>query len=630
MNGCKEAQKMWKSFALLRCGILGVVCVLVIGLYAYAARSGPVELLSLNPADTYYNLLVQGFRAGQLSVKREAPPGLVRLANPYDPNANTLYRSDSYGMLDMSYYKGRLYLYFGITPVLILFWPFTALTGHYLFHRQAVVIFCAIGFLASVGLLRALWQRYFAEVSVWVVAACGLALGLATGVPILLSRSDVHEVPISCGHMLTMLALWAILRALHGTERRCWWLAVASMAYGLAVGARPSLLIGAVILLVPVIKARRERRPIWVLLMAAICPIMFIGLGLMLYNYLRFDNPFEFGWRYQLSPIWQDSGQHFSLRYFWFNLRIYFLGMAHWSGRFPFMQYDISAPAVPLGHHGNMEKAFGVLLNIPLVWLALAVPLVWRRRSADAHSILRWFLAAMTLLFVICALTIGGFFCAERRYEVEFLPSLVLLAVIGILGLERAFAPALESGQVGRSVWRCAARWVWGLLLGLSVAFNLFACVENYAMANCYIGNALSSAGKVQEAIRHYEQALRIKPDLADAHCNLGTALGRVDKLEDAIGHYERALQIKPDYALAHNNLGVALWQAGKSQEAVEHYEQALRFKPDFAEAHYNLGVASERAGKVQEAIRHYEQALRFKPDYAETQNKLVRLRAVQ
>ena len=131
---------------------------------------------------------MQGFRAGQLSLKKEVPPGLAQLADPYDPAANEVYRFVPYRLHDLSYYKGRLYLYFGVTPALILFWPFVALTGHYLFHRQAVTIFCAIGFLASVGLLRALWRRYFAEVSVGVVAACALALGLATGVPVLLSR----------------------------------------------------------------------------------------------------------------------------------------------------------------------------------------------------------------------------------------------------------------------------------------------------------------------------------------------------------------------------------------------------------------------------------------------------------
>ena len=111
---------------------------------------------------------------------------------------------------------------------MILFWPFVALTGHYLFHRQAVAIFCTMGFLVSVGLLRALWRRYFAEVSVWVVAACAVALGLATVVPVMLPQSDVYEVAISCGYMLTMLALAAIWCALHEPERRCRWLATAS------------------------------------------------------------------------------------------------------------------------------------------------------------------------------------------------------------------------------------------------------------------------------------------------------------------------------------------------------------------------------------------------------------------
>jgi len=130
----------------MQCGVLAAVCTLVIGVYAYTAHSGFLESVNLNAADTYYNLLVQAFRAGQLSLKKEAPPGLAQLADPYDPTANALYRPASNSMIDMSYYKGKLYLYFGVTPALILFWPFAALTGHYLFHRQAVAIFCALAF----------------------------------------------------------------------------------------------------------------------------------------------------------------------------------------------------------------------------------------------------------------------------------------------------------------------------------------------------------------------------------------------------------------------------------------------------------------------------------------------------
>ena len=66
----------------------------------------------------------------------------------------------------------------------------------------------------------------------------------------------------------------------------------------------------------------------------------------------------------------------------------------------------------------------------------------------------------------------------------------------------------------------------------------------------------------------------------------------------EAIEHYQQALRIKPDYAEAHNNLGIALLQEGKIEEAIAQYEQALRINPDFAEAHYNLGIALEQAGR--------------------------------
>ncbi|MGA2603444.1 MAG: tetratricopeptide repeat protein [Verrucomicrobiia bacterium] len=598
---------------------LAAVCALVVGVYAYTAHSGFLVSTSLNPADSYYNLLIQGFRAGQLSLKKELPPGFAQLADPYDRTANT-----RYGVLDLSYYKGRFHLYFGVTPAVVLFWPYVALTGHYLLQKDAVVIFCVVGFLVSVGLVWAMWRRYFAEVNVAVVAAGAVALGLATFTPVLLARSDVYEVSIGCGYALTMLALAAMWKAVHEPERRCWWLAAASLAYGLAVGARPSLLFGAVILLAPVVQTWRERRRVWAPLLAATAPIILIGLGLMFYNALRFNNPFEFGGHYQLAGQRLFTQQFFSLRYLWFNFRVLFLEPAHWSGRSPFV-HDITLPPLPVGH-GRVEHPFGVLTNVPLVWLALAVPLAWRGRSADVRSTLCGFLAAVGILFGICALILCLFFAVCTRYEAEFLPALVLLAVVGILGLERTLAPTPESGQAGRPRHQMsgrAVRWGWGLLLGFSVVFNLLASVEYCAEADCNYAVALQQLGKVPEAIVHYEQALRLNPDYAEAHNNLGNALLQTGKIGEAIPQCEQALRIRPDYAEAHNNLGIALMGQGRLPEAIGHYEQALHLEPNYADPHYNLGLALIQAGKVEEAIGHYEQALRLKPDNAEAHNSL-------
>jgi len=585
---------------------------------AYARLAHSVGLLSssADSANQYYNLLVQGFRSGELALKREPPPALAQLPDPYHANLDALGQPDASRIMDTSYYKGRLYLYFGVTPAVLLFWPFSTVTGHYVSHGQAVAIFCAVGFLAGATLLLAMWRRYFADMSVGVVAVCILAFGLATGVPAILPQCDVYEVAINCGYMLSMLALGAVWCALHDSERRTLWLATASAVCGLAMGARPWLALAALILAIPVAEAWRERRPIWPLLLAVAGPLAVIGAGLMVYNALRFDNPFEFGWHYQLAGPHTD--RHFGWSYLWFNLRVYFLKSVGWSRHFPFVQ-DMPVPPTPSGH-GNSQKTFGILTNIPLVWMALAMPLAWAKRSAETTSTMRWFLAAVTILFAAGASVFCFYYYSARRFEIEFLPALVLLSAVGVFGLERALA--------NHPAWKCAARCGWGALVLFSVGFNLCAGVESYAVSQYNVAGALWRTGKSQEAIQRYEYALRIKPDFAQAHCDLGTVLLAQGHTADAIGHFEQALRLRPDRAILHYDLADALMRDGRAPEAIHQWEQALELKPDFAEAHFNLGIALEQAGRLDEAIGHFEQALRIRPDFANARTELARLRS--
>ena len=78
------------------------------------APIGDLGALGSGAQDSYYNLLVQGFRDGHLNVKRDVPPGLVTWRD--DPSGWL----DAHGLDDLSYYKGKLYLYFGVTPAVVL------------------------------------------------------------------------------------------------------------------------------------------------------------------------------------------------------------------------------------------------------------------------------------------------------------------------------------------------------------------------------------------------------------------------------------------------------------------------------------------------------------------------------
>jgi tetratricopeptide (TPR) repeat protein len=590
---------------------LGAVCALVIEVYAWSAKSGVSESLGSGAQNSYYNLLAQGFREGHLSLKRETPPELAQPGAALDGRLLQDHAwLENHGLYDLSYYKGKLYLYFGVTPALVLFWPYVALTGHYLSHKEAVVIFFSAGFLAGAGLLWALWRRYFKESGVGVLAAGMLALGLGNFVPAILGRCDVYEVAVSCGYALTMLALAGIWRALHDAQRGWRWLAAASLAYGLAVGGRPSLLLGAVILLAPVVQAWREKRRVWPMLLAAAGPMVAIGLGLMIYNELRFDNPLEFGQRYQL-PL--TAHQQFRLRYLWFNFRVGFLEPARWSARFPFV-HDIALPAQPAGY-GNVHHPFGVLTNTPVVWLALAAPLAWRNRTEDGRLKLRWFCGAVALLFGMCALPLVFHDSLCVRYELEYASPLVLLAAVGALALERA--PASQPA------WRRAARCGWALLIAVSAVFSLFASFELQADNETLSGDALLQKGSAEEAITQYQKALQMRPDSDLAYYNLGTALQQAGKADDAIALFKKALQVRPDNAVACYNLGTALQQADKVDEAISQYQKAVQIKPDYALAYNNLGNALLQKGRVEEGILQYQKAVQIKPDFALACNNL-------
>ena len=196
----------------------------------------------------------------------------------------------------------------------------------------------------------------------------------------------IYEVALSGGFALSMLALAAIWGTLHQPGRRHVWLLLAGLtAYGLAVAARPSLLYGAIILLVPVIRAWRidgsfPRQTIG-LLSAAVGPIALIGVGLMVYNAERFGNPLEFGYRYQVSTLLETNLRPFNLHYFWFNLRYYFWEPIHltylpFAGPVP--NWDPTAQFGPEPYYG------GLLAIFPVAWLALAGPLAWRQAVPKA------------------------------------------------------------------------------------------------------------------------------------------------------------------------------------------------------------------------------------------------------
>ena len=58
------------------------------------------------------------------------------------------------------------------------------------------------------------------------------------------------------------------------------------------------------------------------------------------------------------------------------------------------------------------------------------------------------------------------------------------------------------------------------------------------------LGSLDEDTGDVEQAIRHYRQALALSPDYADAHFNLAAALARAGRNSDALRHWQRYLEL--------------------------------------------------------------------------------------
>ncbi|MBN1870748.1 MAG: tetratricopeptide repeat protein [Candidatus Omnitrophica bacterium] len=124
------------------------------------------------------------------------------------------------------------------------------------------------------------------------------------------------------------------------------------------------------------------------------------------------------------------------------------------------------------------------------------------------------------------------------------------------------------------------------------------------------LGNLYYYSGRIDEAVRSYEEALKIDPGYLAAYNNLGTAYYALGKKNEAMAAYEQALSMDPDDVEATNNLGVVYKDLGKTEEALRLYNKALKIDPNFASAYNNIAEIYYRSQQYEQAIEYFDKAV--------------------
>jgi tetratricopeptide (TPR) repeat protein len=535
--------------------------VLVVATYIFLGGMGVTDRDNPEPRDAAYNLLARGLLSGHLYLDKAAPEVLTRLKDPLDPGQNEVARDDPrYRLHDLSYRNGRLYLYFGVAPALLVFIPWHVLTGGWLPHWCAVILLCSIGLAVNVQLLRSLRALIFPGSPVWILSVLVLVLGLGSYAPLLAARADMWEIPIAFNYLAMSAALWFVWKAATRPERAVTYVACASVAFGAAFLSRPTVLPCVAVLLLPFASRAVRANPVaWA---AAALPLGLCGAAAALYNALRFGGPFDFGESSQLAGVYVAHLHTFSARFVPANLRLYLFQGVDWSRVFPFVHEAALGPIfedLPAGH-GGVEHISGVLVYAPILWAALAVPaFIQIRRPEQALSLISiaaaWIAASM-LLFV------SFFFGTCSRYQFEFVPALALLAAFGVLSLESML----------RAGWLAAARSVWIALALVSGAFTVLYGIDRCADDHNGYAVQLLVLGNARDAEHEIGNAQMLSPGNPRSRLLSGIILARGGRTLEAREHFEALVRDFPGDAYAHYWLGIILdVMQRRSEAAVQH-----------------------------------------------------------
>jgi tetratricopeptide (TPR) repeat protein len=183
----------------------------------------------------------------------------------------------------------------------------------------------------------------------------------------------------------------------------------------------------------------------------------------------------------------------------------------------------------------------------------------------------------------------------------------------------------------------------------ITISRHMLSIAPGSSSAMILLGDEYGRRGRIDDATRTFEQALRVDPHNAAANlalCSLLAKSGRVDEAaarletaqlrgteqsqaaahllmgkfrlqqnrpDDAIKYLLEALRLQPHNREAQLDLGLAYYEAARPDEAAACFQLVLADAPRDEEAiaaQFHLGMIALKARRLQDAVRHFEAVL--------------------
>jgi tetratricopeptide (TPR) repeat protein len=132
------------------------------------------------------------------------------------------------------------------------------------------------------------------------------------------------------------------------------------------------------------------------------------------------------------------------------------------------------------------------------------------------------------------------------------------------------------------------------------------------------VGDSLMAHQRYQAAIESYKKAPR---DSAEAWNKMGVAYQLMLNLDEAVKCYQQALRLESKNAVVMNNLGTIYVSQKQYSNAEKMYRKALKADPQSALVHKNMGTALLAERKYKKGWQEYQAALAIDPQIFEHNN---------
>ena len=452
---------------------LAVICLTVLLLTVFAfklVRCNPAFTNPAWPHHRQYQELARVLKEGRVSLG-EADAALQAVENPYD--TITLQAESIPFMMDYAYYEGQFYVYFGIIPELLFFFPYHLLTGNDFPNYLAVFAFYCLMVAGVFGMVWELVHRYGKKVSFAAYLFLSLCISMTPQLIYLLKRPDLYNIPVMAANGFIFFGAFWWLKGLNTQKGKWPCYGIGALSLAMVAGCRPQFLLYVIalfgVLLLPeVLKGRKKEQAkkhleILHLLWLAV-PVLLVAAVVFWYNAARFGSGFEFGATYSLTSN-DMNNRGFNLSRLFRGLYSFLVNLPVLNTDFPYLE-SVQLRDNYMGRN-IVEFCFGgIFVTFPLL-LSLLYFLAGKNRRKMRESASKGagcVVLTMSLVsFVIAAFDINGAGILQR-YMGDMVFGFVFAAALTWILLLDETREGADTGRVNRKLF-------FGGLAGIVFAF---------------------------------------------------------------------------------------------------------------------------------------------------------------